>query len=116
MTGWHLSVEKYRHKCIAIVQAMHSSLDEVLDVNRTMVKAYLASISMSRVELLLQSLKGWRGRFNKGVYDKVSQYPQKEEDRIRGSLEAIAYEIDAPSTLSLITGPGRIERVSVPCS
>jgi hypothetical protein len=42
---------------------------------------------------------------------KSIQYAKDEEVRIEGNLRIMAYEIDAPSTLALIIGPGRIEKV-----
>ncbi|KAG6901188.1 hypothetical protein C0995_015586 [Termitomyces sp. Mi166 len=39
------------------------------------------------------------------------QFGAEEEERIREHLEKIAYTIDSPATMSLVTGPGRIERI-----
>ncbi|KAG6860012.1 hypothetical protein C0995_000575 [Termitomyces sp. Mi166 len=39
------------------------------------------------------------------------QFDAEEEERIREHLEKIAYTIDSPATMSLVTGPGRIERI-----
>jgi hypothetical protein len=42
---------------------------------------------------------------------RMSSYVQKEEQRMEQNLKAVAFDIDEQSTLSLITEPGRIERV-----
>ncbi len=39
-------------------------------------------------------------------------YVQDEEKRLKSQLEAFQYSIDASDSLLLITGPGRLERVS----
>jgi hypothetical protein len=41
----------------------------------------------------------------------MSPYVQQEERRIEQNLKAVAFDNDDQNTLSLITGPGRIERV-----
>jgi len=37
-----------------------------------------------------------------------------EEERLERNLEDVEYELDTPATVSLVTGEGRIERVSAP--
>jgi hypothetical protein len=49
---------------------------------------------------------------NENLQEKFNSYVEAEETRLRGNLEAISYDIDALNTLSLVTGQGRIERVS----
>lgn len=44
---------------------------------------------------------------------RMLPYVQQEEQRMERSLLDVAYDIDDQNTLSLITGPGRIERVGV---
>lgn len=43
---------------------------------------------------------------------QFQSYTEAEEERIRKNLEEFHYDIDAMDTLALITGPGRIEKVS----
>jgi hypothetical protein len=38
-------------------------------------------------------------------------YSTAEEERLDANLRDVAYELDTPATVSLITGEGRIERV-----
>jgi hypothetical protein len=42
---------------------------------------------------------------------KTRGYIEAEEKRMKDVLESIHYNIDTPSTVFLITGPGRIEKV-----
>lgn len=39
-------------------------------------------------------------------------YMKGEEERLDAALRSVQYELDTPATVSLITGAGRIERVS----
>jgi len=38
-------------------------------------------------------------------------YSTVEEERIENNLKDVAYELDTPATVALVTGEGRIERV-----
>lgn len=42
---------------------------------------------------------------------RFQDYVKYEEDRIRGNLEKIKYNIDTPETVSLVVGSGRLEKV-----
>jgi hypothetical protein len=53
---------------------------------------------------------------NEGLQEKFNSYVEAEEARLRGNLEAVDYDLDAANTLSLVTGDGRIERVTLPPS
>lgn len=46
-----------------------------------------------------------------GLREKFETYVEAEEARLEANLETVKYDIDAPDTLALITGPGRIEQV-----
>jgi hypothetical protein len=48
---------------------------------------------------------------NEALQEKFSSYVEAEEERLRGNLEAVDYDLDAANTLTLVTGQGRIERV-----
>ena len=48
---------------------------------------------------------------SEGLQAKFKSYVEAEESRLKESLEQVEYHIDAMDTLTLITGPGRIERV-----
>lgn len=47
------------------------------------------------------------------VEEKFEEYMQYEEDRIRGNLHGIKYNIDASETVRGVIGAGRIEKVSL---
>lgn len=43
---------------------------------------------------------------------KFEPWVSSEEERLKKDLEEIHYDLDDPATVTLITGPGRIEMVS----
>jgi hypothetical protein len=67
---------------------------------------------MARTEQLLRSVAPYRGTNDTDLREKTQEYVLQEEARIKANLESIKYDIDAPNTLALITGPGRIEKVT----
>jgi hypothetical protein len=83
--------------------------------NRRFVDLYLFDDSIMSAHHVLKSTK------TAEEYDEVApelrsftcDYTTAEEERLKKNLESIGYNLDAPSTVTLITGPGRIERVSV---
>lgn len=85
---------------------MFDTLENVLPFNRGIVDMYLGSEAFCRIDLLLQSITPYRCKDDSDLTEKIRPYVLQEEDRIRCNPEAVAYEIDAPNTLALITGPG----------
>ncbi|KIM45643.1 hypothetical protein M413DRAFT_344967 [Hebeloma cylindrosporum] len=114
--GWQTSISLYKTKIYTLVQTMFQTLEYVLPSNRRAVDEYLFHPSFWRIELLLRSTRS--------VSPKVLQdpdltritelYSTAEEERIDVNLRDVAYELDTPATVSLITGEGRIERYVFP--
>jgi len=114
--GWHSTVWHYRGKIKRILTAMWDSLEQVLPFNRRIVDMYLGSEPFCRIELLLRSINPYHSENDGDLREKIRPYVVQEEARIKNNLVSVAFDIDAPNTLSLITGPGRIERVYYSCS
>lgn len=110
-TGWYSTIWDYRFKIYCIIETMFQRLRLVPPVNRGIVDMYLGSEAFKQVELLLRPIHPVRGgRFL--LDERILPYVREEESRMRDSLVSLEYEIDAHNTLSFITGPGRIDRVS----
>jgi len=94
---------------------MFQMLEHVLPANRGIIDAYLAHDSFWRIELLLRSTRSIKANI---AYDRdlariTDSYAKSEEERLNEKLEMISYELDSTTTVSLITGGGRIEQVSL---
>lgn len=87
---------------------MDGLLPLVLGANQGSVLSYFSSVWTS-VRTLTAALEG---QFAEKDEDKFKDYVEAEEERLKTNLEAVNYIIDGLDTLSLITGPGRIEKVS----
>lgn len=99
---------KYRGEINDLIAKMFAILPRVRDANRASVTAYI-----SRVYELVMAVVGSVNdtAVNDALQSRFKSYIETEESRLKGNLEAVEYDIDQLDTLSLITGPGRIEKV-----
>ncbi|KAF9557962.1 hypothetical protein CPC08DRAFT_709992 [Agrocybe pediades] len=116
--GWQISVTAYRAKIRSTVQAMFNTARDVLALNRQWVEEYFLSLGFLKVELLLRSLRPVNNQAQ-GLQDSqltriTKEYTEAEEKRIESNLKTVAYELDTPATVPLVTGEGRIERYALP--
>ncbi|KAF7294308.1 hypothetical protein HMN09_01159800 [Mycena chlorophos] len=109
--GWHQSMTRYAIKIRELIAKMFAVRFNVLPSNRVAVNKYLDDIYRG-VTTLHSGLNPCY--INESLQEKFSQYFDAEEERLRGNLEAIQYDVDALNTLFLITGHGRIERFIMP--
>lgn len=97
-----------------LVQKMYRILEQVLPANRRMADEYLSDYSFDRLELLLRSTQSLSdtSQIDPNLSRVIEAYVASEEARLDLNLQSVAYEIDTAATVSLVTGPGRIEKVS----
>lgn len=93
---------------------MFHTLGHVLPSNRRYTDEYLFHSSFWRIELLLRSTRSISSKIilDPNLSTMSESYERVEEERLVTNLQDIAYELDSPATVSLITGGRRIERVS----
>lgn len=108
--GWHSTIWAYQNKICGVLQAMLQTLTSVLHANRVIADGYLADSTFTKVDLLLRSVTP-TNTYDLDLDQKMQPYVLEEEKRLEHNLQSVAWEIDDANTLSLITGPGRIERV-----
>jgi len=90
---------------------MYDSRRLLLPTNRAMVDLYLDSSTVQKIDLIMDPLEPFVTKLDDNMKQKSLRYAREEEKRMEANLKLMAYEIDAPSTLALITGSGRIEKV-----
>ncbi len=87
--------------------------DSLLVTNRRRVDEYLTSRPIISLEHILRSTKiAAANRPHPELARIVAMFDKEEEERLTRTLTSVAYEVDGAETVGLITGPGRIERVS----
>ena len=107
-------MSRYKDKIYELVHNMYDTLNHVHPSNRRAVDEYLYHSSFWRIELLLRSTRSVNPKIlsDPDLSRSTESYAKTEEDRLDTSLQDVAYELDTPATVSLVTGVGRIERVS----
>lgn len=114
LSGWQASISTYKNKIYSLVQTMFQTLEHVLPSNRRTVDEYLFHESFWRIELLLRSTRSVNSKVmqDPDLLRITELYAAQEEERIDENLRNVRYELDTSATVSLVTGEGRIERVS----
>ncbi|KAJ3851314.1 hypothetical protein EV368DRAFT_65857 [Lentinula lateritia] len=126
-TGWHVVIARYKDKIHAVIHEMFKVIDYNthtvlpnnkynLPANCSKIDQYLKFGMFYRIDLLLCSL---RPLGNNNINDVrleqiIDTYSSSEEKRLEENLECVAYDIDTPATVTLVTGPERIERFILP--
>ncbi len=93
---------------------MYKTCPRVLPANRDAVITYLRHETIFQIDKLLQSTHDPPPNAYKSMelLRLTQEFIAIREQRLQDNLEAVLYDIDAENTVSLLTGPGRIERVS----
>ena len=103
----------YKDRIDELFTKMFSIRRNVLPANQGTVQNYLNGV-WKKVSTLTSSFgRAYQLDFN--LQQRFRSYVDSEETRLKKELEIVEYDIDAMDTLSLITGPGRIEKVSHSC-
>jgi hypothetical protein len=88
---------------------LHESVERVLPLNRHQADVYLSDWTFEEIDRILRALDPVTPDLKLSSFTR--DFAQREEDRLQENLESFGYEIDDSSTLRLITGEGREERV-----
>ena len=108
--GYKASIINYANKIEELIAKMEGVRGKVLPPNRRFVDDYFHFVwecvhTLTVAVTPLQPDSGPSG-------DKFKSYLEAEEVRLDTNLKAVDYTIDGTDTLTLITGTGRIEKVS----
>lgn len=108
-----MSLADYKNKIFLILQEMNRLHTEVLRENRYYVDIYLGHHALAGVEHILRSCKTSEeySSIRPELVTLTEAYTNGEEERLKKNLENIGYDMDSATTVTFITGPGRIERV-----
>ena len=109
--GYRASIIDYANKIEELLAKMEGIRVEVLPPNRRSVDNYLQCV-WQIVHTLTAAVTPLPPDPGLSGVDKFKSYLEAEEARLSTNLKAVAYTIDDTDTLTLITGVGRIEKVS----
>ncbi|KAF8483041.1 hypothetical protein JB92DRAFT_2763738, partial [Gautieria morchelliformis] len=108
--GWHQTLTYYNGKIREVFAKMFAILPRIHVSNQASVNKYLSEVyrNVTTIEAAVNPC-----HVNEALQGKFQPYIESEEKRLRENLEMARYDIDDLDTLTLITGPGRIGKVSV---
>ena len=87
---------------------MFAMRPQIHNANAEAVLKYLLAVYKRSVKLT----SSFNGTYQAdSLKARFQSYVDAEEQRLREGLETVRYDIDAMDTLTLVTGPGRIEKV-----
>ncbi|KAF5375182.1 hypothetical protein D9758_000034 [Tetrapyrgos nigripes] len=115
--GWHESMNRYKLKIALIMQLFLAEITQIKAENRVWAEEYMNDWGINRVDSLLRSLRAVNavsGADDIKLKNFAQEYTVMEEQRLKEKLEEFRYVIDEVETVSLITGPGRLERYILP--
>lgn len=103
----------YKNKIYCIVKEMFSTLDSLHPDNRVIFDQYLATWLFLDLDALLRSTRPLpdNERIDPELSRITAVYTASEEARLEHNMKAVSYYLDTAGTVTLVTGPGRIERV-----
>ena len=110
-----LSVHYYIQRITELIERMSNLDDCILPSNRDFFDQFMGSVALRRVDALLAGAYDARLRVEWDLgelFSKFDRYIAEQESQMRRTLHTIKFAIDMPSTLTLLLGSGRLEKVS----
>ena len=98
----------YRDKVVELLAKMFAMRPKIHNANTEAVQKYLLTVYRRATTLTSSFICTYQ---DDSLKARFQSYVDAEEQRLREGLETVRYDIDAMDTLTLITGPGRIEKV-----
>ncbi|KAJ4475456.1 hypothetical protein J3R30DRAFT_3405750 [Lentinula aciculospora] len=112
-TGWHADMIQYKRRIHAVIREMYLVIDYDTRGELRYDKRNLPVNRYNINDYLFEPLESENGNDAK-LTQITDAHSAMEEERLQENLERIAYDIDSPTTVALVTGPGRIERFILP--
>ena len=107
--GYRASIIDYAYKIEELFAKMEGVRSEVLPLNLQPIVKYFTYVWEAVHTLIAPALSLQPSQDDP---EKFKSYIEAEEARLGNNLRAVDYIIDGTDTLTLITGIGRIEKVS----
>ncbi|KAH9894903.1 hypothetical protein C8Q73DRAFT_644952 [Cubamyces lactineus] len=109
--GWQMTATYYRDKIVELLAKMFAMRPRIHNANTEAVQKYLLTVYRRATTLTSSFICTYQ---DDSLKARFQSYVDAEEQRLREGLETVRYDIDAMDTLTLITGPGRIEKSLFP--
>lgn len=114
--GWALSVKRYKEKLLDLVQQIYLARLHVLPCNMAFVTDYLDGSAFKSLDTLLRSTQPFLGDHDSTdpkLTSLVTEFDEDLESRLLANLKDLKFNLSSVDKVTLVSGPGRIERVSI---
>ncbi|KAF9059723.1 hypothetical protein BDP27DRAFT_1371208 [Rhodocollybia butyracea] len=111
--GWSIETAIYARKIFGLLQGMRDSCDNISVHNGIgMIGWFMGSTWCNKINWLILGAgeKDTIQQVSNPLDDLVSKNMASMQERIKKSLKHFLYNIDSPTSLGLIVGPGRFEQ------
>jgi hypothetical protein len=112
IAGFKWSIIDYAKKIETLFAKMEGIRTTILPPNREAFDKYFGAV-WAPVHTLTAAVSSLPSKLRLDDLEKFKLYLGLEEARLGKKLQAVDYVIDGTDTLALITGGGRIEKVSI---
>ncbi|KAF7292837.1 VPS13 domain-containing protein [Mycena indigotica] len=109
--GHYQAMQDYGHRIYKLFDKLFAILPRLLPANKSGANDYL-STAYRGLHTVVKSLNYID--INYRLQERFKSYVASEEERIKGNLEAVKYDIDASDTFELVMGEGRLEKYLLP--
>lgn len=110
-----MSVRRYKEKLLDLVQRIYLARLDALPCNMALITDYLDSSAFKSLDTLLRSVQPLLGDYDSTdtkLASLVSEFDEELEGRLLSNLKDLKFNLPSVEKVTLVTGPGRIERVS----
>ncbi|KAK7061560.1 hypothetical protein R3P38DRAFT_3383739 [Favolaschia claudopus] len=121
--GWYLNAVSYRHRCMAMIDAIEEATKNVMPQNRSALKPYLKKDCYGKIHLMLEGLyvdnlqyHGEEGpeydslaKFRKEVMDEELTNSMYLQELFTDSLAKPNYNLDSKEAVLAVLGSSRVE-------
>ncbi|KAJ3526594.1 hypothetical protein NMY22_g10101 [Coprinellus aureogranulatus] len=115
--GWAMSVKKYKEKILDVVQQLYIARLDVLPCNMAFITDYLDSSAFKSLDTLLRSTQPLVGDYDSTdakLASLMTEFDEELEGRLLANLTDLKFNLASVDKVTLVTGPGRIERFALP--
>lgn len=113
LIGTDLVTKSYYDRIREFLDGLHQVSADVLPHNRAYIHKLLGEGAFFACDCLLSGIHEAVSRIdlNQKILDRFQGFQTAEETKLRNALINVRYELDAPNTLDLLIGSGRLDTV-----
>lgn len=106
-------MQHYYERIRSVLLRTANLSDAILPSNRAFYDIFMGSYAMRRTDSVLAGALNSRAStpWDEDLFKRFGRYVDEQEKRVERILKQVKYIIDSPTTLTLLLGSGRLEKV-----